>query len=144
MARLELIFRKTVLGGIGEHRAPTGPGLDDLGIRAVEIDPARSGDQPRHQAEMIRMQVGDEKIGFIRIDFQFLESGLHHLETLIPVQPRVDHQIPPGRSNHVGVEKFERAVGQRHSLSGTDPVVTLQSSWISKSNLRSIDFSEGF
>jgi hypothetical protein len=63
---------------------------------------------------MISVQMGDEKIRLSKIYVQLLQSGLHCVQTLFPVEPCIDNKIPVRRSNDIGIEEFERAVWQRN------------------------------
>ncbi|GBC61857.1 hypothetical protein DENIS_2819 [Desulfonema ishimotonii] len=52
---------------------------------------------------MIRMVMGDEKIGLSRVDSQFFHSRFHGLKGFITIEARVNDKISFIRPDEIGV-----------------------------------------
>jgi len=114
----QFVGRKSVDGGKIDEGLPAVVGIENARVDPAEENPAFLRGQACHKPRVVGVHVGQHEVGPGRIDLQVGQALLHRLVANRAVEAGIDDQIAVFPLDHIGIQIFEGAVGQRHD----DPV----------------------
>ena len=88
--------------------------IEDVGsLKRVQEDVRRWRLERRHETDVIRMLVRDEKVRPAEVNGERVQGRPHGIEAFGPVHPGVDHEKTILAADHIGVDGPQGIPGER-------------------------------